>query len=965
MAKYKHILITAIALIMPVIISSLLSLNVSAIENANLRWDSDSRISGTIDINGRSQGIAFTGTAPRLSATQTYTNGTTGNANPTPYRCVAELTLTMSSASSGNVTANVTTGSSDRCSDPVTGSVTVNSTDRAPTDVQWAAAGSEGDEATDESTSCSIDGVGWLVCPIVVFIGGITDGLYGALEDLFLLTEPLSTETDSPMYKVWAQIRNVANIAFILAFLVVVFSHVSSIGLSNYNIKKMLPRIIIAAILVNISYWICAIAIDASNIIGANSRTIFTDTLNVNMEEDGPWSNPSWWSAFVVVIIAGTGTVLAGLSVLLPVLISALAALVVVVAVLLLREALIILLVVISPLAFVAFLLPNTEDLFTKWRKLLTTLLLMYPVIGAIFGASQLASQIVMAGSDDMLVQIAGAGISVIPLFITPIVMKTAGGVLNRFGGIVNNKDKGVFDRMRKGAAGVREAELNRKREARADRAKGITMNNGAVLGKQGSRRRRTAAAIASVGVSSRIARDKKRGFDKAVADEAEASLHAKRALEEDGYAERVARDPEKATSLKASALTTLSKMEDESVDSQIKLIKGSTDPTKLIAEAMSQFIEATEEGDTNRARAAQSILLNSGSPGLEKLSQGIKYLEGESDIPADMKKGVEPREKTEVNVFNDKKELQAELRRDLNSAGLKGRDNALASWSYMDSKLGSIQQAGGTYSGLSDRELAGQSVDNIKAAVLAGAVSANQAQRMLDSDNLGPDFNEAKRAAISQVSGVNYVSNEPQNQAPSGSNTPTQPIVVTPNPQQATPSIPSTPQVNVNAPQNPIPTPSVVQSQPGELKINHDTPVNQTQTVNQANSSNYTSYANNSATVTNSNYAPAAARETEIRETIERVSEPSGSSQFKQTSGGLFVPPSYTPKPAPTVQPVQVVQQVQQPQQSQPSPSAPTTPKFQPTPPQRPPAPRIPNDNPSSIDALNNQPRFPGDTQF
>jgi hypothetical protein len=59
-------------------------------------------------------------------------------------------------------------------------------------------------------------------------------------------------------------------------------------------------------------------------------------------------------------------------------------------------------------------------------------------------------------------VQVMGALVAIIPLFITPVVMKTAGGLLNRFGGVVNNPNKGPFDRMRKGADNVRKREINR-----------------------------------------------------------------------------------------------------------------------------------------------------------------------------------------------------------------------------------------------------------------------------------------------------------------------------------------------------------------------------------------------------------------------------------------------------------------------------------------------------------------------
>lgn len=454
MAKYKHLIIVLFALVVPVLASVLFSSTASAaITVRNLEWRNDSTIVGEIFLNNNWRSVTFAGTPPTLNTTVNHTVGSSGGMS-VPRQCESSLTLTMNSATAGTVTANVTEGPT-QCSDAVTGGVEVNGAN-APDGVEWASAGGADGEG---QSSCNIDGVGWLICPVVVFFGNIIDTLYSTLEGLFLMTEPLSTSTGSPTYQVWSQVRNVANLAFILAFLMIVFSHVSSIGLSNYNIKKMLPRLVIAAVLVNISYWICTIAIDASNIIGFHSKSIFDEAVTIEGfgADDGPWNQASWWSTIVTLVIAGGVIYVAHISILFPVLIAALAALVTVVAVLLLREALIILLVVISPLAFVAFLLPNTESWFSKWRKFLTTLLLMYPAIGAIFGASQLASKVVMASSEEIPVQITGAAISIIPLFITPIIMRTAGGVLNRFAGIVNNRDKGVFDRMRKGAAGYRE----------------------------------------------------------------------------------------------------------------------------------------------------------------------------------------------------------------------------------------------------------------------------------------------------------------------------------------------------------------------------------------------------------------------------------------------------------------------------------------------------------------------------
>ena len=54
-----------------------------------------------------------------------------------------------------------------------------------------------------------------------------------------------------------------------------IYSHITSFGISNYGIKKILPRLIIVAILVNISFYICAIAIDLSNIAGQAIQDMF------------------------------------------------------------------------------------------------------------------------------------------------------------------------------------------------------------------------------------------------------------------------------------------------------------------------------------------------------------------------------------------------------------------------------------------------------------------------------------------------------------------------------------------------------------------------------------------------------------------------------------------------------------------------------------------------------------------
>lgn len=341
----------------------------------------------------------------------------------------------------------------------------------------------QGEGANSQTTTCAVEGIGWIICPVLTFLGKIVDQAYAFVASLLTVQPLMTTGSSEGIYQAWSAIRNIANVAFVIAFLIIIFSQTSSIGITNYGIKKMLPKLIVAAVLVNASFWICAIAVDLSNILGSSLNDLlkgFADggiaspdansILATGTNENGTLG----WQGIVGAVIAGAAAAGAawviGLSALLPVLISVVFVIFTTMVVLMLRQALIVLLIVIAPLAFVAYLLPNTESLFKKWRELFQTLLIMYPLIALIFGASALASVIVMGtaqGNYKIPIQIMGAGIAIIPLFVVPFLIKTSSGILGRVGAMINNPNRGPFDRMRKGAEGYRK---NRQqlRDARA-----------------------------------------------------------------------------------------------------------------------------------------------------------------------------------------------------------------------------------------------------------------------------------------------------------------------------------------------------------------------------------------------------------------------------------------------------------------------------------------------------------------
>ena len=326
------------------------------------------------------------------------------------------------------------------------------------------------------STSCDVQGIGWIICPVSNWLADGIDFMYSALQE-FLKTKPLeTTNQNSGIYLAWVIMRNISNVAFIVAFLVIIYSQLTSVGISNYGVKKMLPRLVIAAVLVNLSFTFCAVLLDLSNVTGYAFQDAFMGIKNT-ISTVGENTGVGWtWSELIVMILSNgalAGGVVATVAMgaeLLPLALSALVGIGLVLLLVLLimaaRQALIIILIIISPLAFVCYLLPGTEKWFKKWRDLFFTMLVFFPAFAVIFGGAQLAGIIIIqnaTGANGGIMQILGMAVQVIPLALTPIVLKLSGGVLGKFAGFVNDKNKGLYDRTKNYAKDRRETIKNKK----------------------------------------------------------------------------------------------------------------------------------------------------------------------------------------------------------------------------------------------------------------------------------------------------------------------------------------------------------------------------------------------------------------------------------------------------------------------------------------------------------------------
>ncbi len=319
---------------------------------------------------------------------------------------------------------------------------------------------SEGDGGEEEKNSCGVDGIGWLVCPLMSFAGSLGDASYSAISYFLSIDKGIFKEqSNGGLGQAWSFFRDIANAVFAVIFLWVIFSQISNVGVSNYGIKKILPRLIIGALLVNLSFYLCQLAVDLSNILGFSLKGVL----------EGAASKVGTQSAevgtFNTLIVDGLALVGIGLFIFLavsiPTIMALLLALLVVLVILIVRQAVVILLIAISPLAFAAWLLPNTENLFKKWVSMFRGLLIVFPVISLLYGAGKLAGAVLTAvGTDDPnnpkeTMQVAALAASILPLGATPFVLQSSLNSLGNIGAKIGRMGANVHSRFAGNAKGT------------------------------------------------------------------------------------------------------------------------------------------------------------------------------------------------------------------------------------------------------------------------------------------------------------------------------------------------------------------------------------------------------------------------------------------------------------------------------------------------------------------------------
>ena len=121
----------------------------------------------------------------------------------------------------------------------------------------------------------------------MVMFSTAIDSTYGLMAQTMAIPTSILTGYDeggkhiNPVLSAYNTFLPYANLVLAVVFLLIIYSEATGNGfgaMNNYSIKKTLPRLIIFAILINLSFYICAAAVDVSNIAGSSMYKLFTGT---------------------------------------------------------------------------------------------------------------------------------------------------------------------------------------------------------------------------------------------------------------------------------------------------------------------------------------------------------------------------------------------------------------------------------------------------------------------------------------------------------------------------------------------------------------------------------------------------------------------------------------------------------------------------------------------------------------
>lgn len=582
-------------------------------------------------------------------------------------------------------------------------------------------------------TTCAVEGIGWLICMIMRALAKLNQAAWELIKALMVVDRNLFDD-DSGTYEAWKMMRDFANLLFGVLFFFLIYSQITGVGAGSYGWKRMLPRLILAAILVNTSYFLCQIIVDFSNIVGSALKDLL-DTIAATQYSK---ANNQFASAFesgntlplqaLAFLILGSAAVWILLPILGTVVMGLLVTLLMTLLILVMRKALIVLLIFIAPLAFVAYLLPNTEKWFKKWFSAFINICFLYIYVALAIGAGNVASSVLLTAQYDMpqpkdpatvstaegnamdstkqgdaFLALTAMGTQALILAIIPMIVSASTKGLGAIGGVINSFEKGT--RGRAGGIGQRWNDNNTLNRSRAIRRQA----------KQNYKTQKYADRLGGSGFRGSYTRFASRG----VAGNANAAL----GKVSDGRMSL-------GGGIKAQQAALGRAARAQTTDAEQKEISGAQAELQAITggdmdEIAKKLKEAIERGNEIQAKAAENMLMGMGGSGVDAFAKAIQDVETAKNR----------------DIITKLKQHTAQ-----HHGGIKEKSGDINKWMTdkeygvdpdgVDHSLAARSRSASSFSGLSDDQIAGQSHAALHAAFNANAINGADASRILKSSS-------------------------------------------------------------------------------------------------------------------------------------------------------------------------------------------------------------------------------------
>jgi len=483
------------------------------------------------------------------------------------------------------------------------------------------------DDMADPDCYTNAASLGWILCPIINQGGEFVTMIYEKMIEPFLVLDSglfdRGEKGGQATYNAWTQFQTYANVAFIALFLFVIFSQLTGYGIDNYGIKKILPKLIVAAILINLSYIICQLAVDVANILGYGMKSILDNIGKVNLDgltmAEAPTTHPGMAAGATAILVALVALITVpailsqGTAILVPVFIAIIGIVIAVFTLfclLAVRKAFAVVLVVISPMAFLCYMLPNTKKLFDKWFTAFKATLIAFPICSAMVYGGQAVARILVQASGEtnmpFLVVLSAAVMSIAPVFLIPGTLRKSMGAIS-----------GMIDKVSRGASGRARAGVRNSNVARDLQRRGQLQRSGIKVDKDGNVKYTARGKLQNKFTKGNAAKQR---LASARADAIKSMSSA--AAYDDYMGEKGLNKMDAAYS---SAQVAQSKQHVADLEAKINTSPEAND----IGALQGKLTEAIKSGDVDAVKAYQNVLTKKGEPGRQAVRQAMLDTKG------------------------------------------------------------------------------------------------------------------------------------------------------------------------------------------------------------------------------------------------------------------------------------------------------------------------------------------------